>query len=107
MIDKIFLVLGYYLAQPLTWVVSIAAALIVARYPGWRLSFLVVSLTTYFWLMMIAVVRFEWRGMELIAKSYLPVSLVASAVSLAGVKLAWPRLLRKIQRHRVTNAPNQ
>lgn len=101
MIDKILLVLGYYLMQPLTWVVSIPAAMIVAKYPGWRLSFLVAALTTYFWLMMIAVVRYEWRGMDLIAKSYLPVSLVASAVSLAGIKFVWPRLRQKIQRPRI------
>lgn len=94
MIDKILLVLGYYLMQPLTWVVSIPAAMIVARYPGWRLSFLVASLTTYFWLMMIAVVRYEWKGMDLIAKSYLPVSVVAAAVSLALCKFAWAQLRR-------------
>ncbi len=86
MIDKVALVLGYYLAQPLVWVIAVASALIVARYPGWRLGFAVAAVLTYVWLMMIALVRYDWVGIDTIAKSYLPVALVASAVSLFVVR---------------------
>ena len=80
MIGKLLLVLGYYLTQPLTWGVCLAASLVVAYHPNWRIGFVLVALSSYVWLMMIALVSYERAGMGIVAKSYGPATLVASAV---------------------------
>ncbi len=107
MIGKLLLVFGYYLAQPLTWGVCIAASLVVAYHPNWRIGFILVALSSYTWLIMIALVSYERAGMGNVAKAYVPVTLVASAVSLFAVRFAWARLSRKSQRSQVTNAPDR
>ena len=97
MIDKLFLVLGYYLMQPLTWAVCLVASVVVAYHPNWRIGFVLVVLSSYTWLMMIALVSYERAGIGLLAKSYVPVTLVASAMSLAVVKVVWKRLGWSVQ----------
>ncbi len=92
MIAKLLLVLGYYLTQPMTWGVCLAASLVVAYHPNWRIGFVLVVLSSYTWLMMIALVSYERAGMGMVAKSYVPVTLVASAVSFFLVRLVWARL---------------
>jgi hypothetical protein len=96
-IAKLLLVLGYYLTQPLTWGVCLAASLVVAYHPNWRIGFVLVALSSYVWLMMIALVSYERGGMGIVAKSYVPVTLVASAVSLFAVRLVWKRLGWSVQ----------
>ncbi len=102
MIDKTLLVLGYYLTLPLTWGVALLAALVVARYPGWMLSYAVAAGVTWAWLVAIAYYRWGWPGWTTVAKSYVPVVLVASGVSLAVVRGAFA-----VARKRVPDASNR
>ena len=97
MIDKVLLVLSYYLTLPWIWAVAALAALLVVRGRGWVVPYLIAAGVTWAWLVGLTLCTYRDLGAMTVAKSYVPVAMVAAGVMFGVMRALRALIVRPVQ----------